>query len=110
MTDGDSLVKLAVIALVVVFVLPALMMAFAMPAMGVWVDGHMWNGMGRVGAWVLIWIGLLLALVVIGVVLVRAMGSGEESDAALEELRVAYARGDLTTEEFEERRRQLEEA
>ena len=39
--------------------------------------------------------------------LVGGVGSSLTSDRALEELRVAYARGDLSDEEFEERRAKL---
>ena len=39
--------------------------------------------------------------------LVGGIGSDALSDPALEELRVAYARGDLSEEEFEERRAKL---
>lgn len=53
-------------------------------------------------------IGLLLVLLGGGYLLVRqATGSGTSRDAAEEELRLAYARGDLTEEEFEQRRAKL---
>ncbi|MFW6448037.1 MAG: SHOCT domain-containing protein [Halobacteriota archaeon] len=115
MTDGDSLVKLVLIALIAMIVVPAVLVVFMMPAMGGWVGGHMgngaWGGTRGVWAWLVIWLGLLLAIVVVGYLVIRAMGPGADAstDEALEELRLAYARGDLTTEEFEERRRQLEE-
>ncbi|GAD51810.1 hypothetical protein MBEHAL_0570 [Halarchaeum acidiphilum MH1-52-1] len=50
---------------------------------------------------------VLLALCYGGYRLLRA-GDGE--DAALRELREAYARGDLTTEEYEERRERLDDS
>ncbi|PSP86299.1 hypothetical protein BRC83_01140 [Halobacteriales archaeon QS_1_68_17] len=52
---------------------------------------------------------LLLVLVVAGVgsALYRGL-DGEPRDRALEELRLAYARGELSDEEYEERRDRLE--
>jgi len=53
---------------------------------------------------------MLLTLLAIVWLIVRAVGpprEGERRDAALEELRVRYARGDISREEFEERRRTL---
>jgi putative membrane protein len=62
-----------------------------------------------------IWgLGMMLLFVVIlvgiGYVVYRAFTSEKiaPSDPALEELRVAYARGELNQEEFEQRREDLE--
>lgn len=53
-------------------------------------------------------IGLLLVLLGGGYLLLRqATGSGTSRNTAEEELRLAYARGRLTEEEFEERRRKF---
>lgn len=51
----------------------------------------------------------LLVLLGVGYFLYRALVGGRilEHDRALEGLRTAYARGDLTTEEFEQRRQRL---
>lgn len=53
-----------------------------------------------------VWIGLL-AVLVGGYLLVRGR-DGEEHDEALAQLRTAYARGDLSDEEFERRRERLD--
>jgi putative membrane protein len=47
---------------------------------------------------------LFLLFVVAGVLLLRRGTEGSAADSALEELRLAYARGDLTDEEYETRR------
>jgi putative membrane protein len=84
------------------------------PTMG----GHMWGGGmwdgGAAPTWVVL-AGLLfrlLTLVVLvgaGYVAYRALsGRGDDGDAAIAELRMAYARGDLTDEEYERRRETLE--
>ena len=55
---------------------------------------------------------MLLTLLAIVWLIVRAVGQPRESDRsredrALEELRLRYARGEISGEEFEERRRTL---
>lgn len=77
---------------------------------------HAW-GNGDWG-WVAMTIGMtamLGTLLAIVWLIVRAAGPPREversrEDRALEELRVRYARGEISTEEFEERRRTLEDA
>ncbi|GGN18320.1 SHOCT domain-containing protein [Halarchaeum nitratireducens] len=95
----------AVLALGVLFVAaPVLAMLLFVPVMG---GGGMYGG-GMGG-----WIGLLVPfgiLPVLGYAVYRAFGTAERGDAALDELRAAYARGDLTTEEYEERRERLGES
>ncbi|TYL39601.1 hypothetical protein CV102_04735 [Natronococcus pandeyae] len=114
MTTVDSLertILLVAAALVVVAVLvPLLVMVLAIPMIGI---GHVgaWNGtMGATWPWLLAWLVHLALFLGIGYVLYRALrGSTERrTDPALEELRTAYARGDLSGEEFETRRRRLE--
>ena len=56
---------------------------------------------------VVVQLSLLAALVVAGYLAFRALTDSTQEDAALEELRRAYARGDLTDEEFERRRERL---
>lgn len=108
-------VVLAIVAALVV--LPAFGMGFGMmgagPMMGgMWGD-HMW-GAGGVSGWMLV-IGvgmqLLFLAVIVGAVYLgyRALTRQDGSaDPALEELRTAYARGDLSDEEFERRRERLD--
>jgi len=117
----------AVLALGVLFVaVPVLVMLFFVPMMGYGGMGGAYGGMGggmyggggmggsgMYGGGMAGWIGLLVPLgilLVLGYVVYRAFGAAEHGDAAVDELRAAYARGDLTTEEYEERRERLEES
>ena len=75
-----------------------------------WGDGDLGWGM-----WLAMTIGMtamLITLLAIVWLIVRAVGPPREAergrdDRALEELRVRYARGEISGEEFEERRRTL---
>ena len=112
--SNDGLIRIVVVILGVVVLFPLLMMVFAMPMMGMmgwwWGDGMagglspLW-GLGMMLVWLVVLLG-------IGYLLYRGLVGGLRadvpSDPALEELRLAYARGDLTEEEFEERRAQLQ--
>lgn len=107
--DG-SLLRIVVVVLAVVLLSPLLMMAVAMPMVGM----MGWGGqMGFSPLWG--FAAMLLSLLVVvgvGYVLYRALvgtgGAGDSAaDPALEELRMAYARGDLSDEEFEQRRERL---
>ncbi|WP_440772225.1 SHOCT domain-containing protein [Natronorubrum sp. DTA28] len=109
---GRTILLVGAAVLLVAVLLPLLVMVLAMPMMGLGF-GHAgtWNGtMGSAWPWLVAWavhLGLVLA---IGYVLYRALrgSTGRRTDPALEELRTAYARGDLSSEEFEERRERLE--
>ena len=114
MTNNDALVRTLLIVVAVVLLVPFLLMAFAMPMMGLWGWGHMWNGgmwdgTGMSWAWLLMWLVFLLVVVGIGYLLYSAAGrpAETETDPALEELRIAYARGELSEEEYEKRRERL---
>lgn len=96
MTDGSRL-NTSTALLVVVGALVLLPLLFG---------GGMMGG-GMVGGWMFLWPLLFVVLVV---VLVSGLGdSGEphENDQAMTVLRERYARGELSDDEFEERRRQL---
>lgn len=75
----------------------------------------MWGPWGMWGAWglammllmVLFW-GLVLVALVLGIRWLWTQGRAPQRDTALEILRERYARGELTREEFEARRRDLE--
>ena len=111
--SSDGLSRVVLIVLALVLGLPLVMMVFAMPLMGLM--GWGWSGgMMTGGLWPLWGIGMMLVWLLLlaggGYLLYRALagvGSSPSTDPALEELRVAYARGDLTEEEFEERRATL---
>ena len=110
---ADGLLHIVLLVLAVIVLLPVLMMVFAMPMMGMM--GWWWNG-GMAGGVSPLW-GVVMMLVWvlvlggIGYLLYRGFvgrtGSSGTTDPALRELRMAYARGDLTEEEFEERRAKL---
>lgn len=115
--SGDRALRTLVVVLGLVLLLPLLMMALAMPMMGMmgWYGGTMGDYGGMVGYSPLWGVGMtllwLLVLGGVGYTVYRVLaGDGsvaETADPALEELRVAYARGELTDEEFEERRERL---
>lgn len=106
MSDGGFLrAVLLVVGLLVL--LPLLWMGSTAVFGGA--GGHMAPGGGG-------WFGLfgivpLLLLVALVYLLYAGLtgGDGQTDDAALEELRAAYARGDLSDEEFERRRERLRE-
>ena len=114
MTRGrdNSLLRIIVIVVAVLLLVPLLMM-FSFPMMGMmgW-----WGGAGpSVGLSPFWGIGMMLVfffvLVGIGYFLYKSV-TGEalnDKDNALEELRIAYARGDISQDEFQERRELLEE-
>lgn len=94
------------------------MMGFGPMTGGMWGSGHMWDGHmwgdGTVSGWVVL-VGLvmqllfLLAIVGAGYLIYRALTTADDGHTgALEELRFAYARGDLTDEEYEQRKDTLE--
>lgn len=103
---------LLIVVAIVVFA-PLLMMVFMMPMMGM-----MWSVGGAPGVETglsPVWgIGMMLVFLVvllgIGYGLYRAFSHGllGGDDLALEELRLAYARGELSQEEFEQRREDLQ--
>jgi putative membrane protein len=120
----DHLVWIVLAALAVLLVLPILlmtvgMMGFGMMGMpmmggGMWGGGMWGSGTGAPG-WAYFLgplVQLLFLAVLVGggyVVYRRVVATTETTDPALEELRLAYARGELSDEEFEDRRRRLEE-
>lgn len=111
---GNSLLPVVVGILAVVLVVPLLMMVFSMPMMGMM--GWWWNGGGPGTGLSPLWgIGMMLlflaVLLGIGYFLFRTFVRDQISDRdpALEELRTAYARGELSDEEYEQRRKRLQE-
>lgn len=106
---SEGLLRIVVVVLGVLVLLPLLMMVFAVPMMMWWGSGMM-HGVSPLWGFgmLLVW---LVVLVAIGYLVYRLLvgASASESNPALEELRMAYARGDLTDEEFEERRQNLQQ-
>lgn len=102
----------AILLIIGAFVLfPMFLMGFGMMGFGPMMGGT-WGG-GTMPGWMSI-IGLVMQLLFLaalvggGYLLYRAVGRESGSDQALEELQLAYARGDLTDEEYEQRRAALE--
>ncbi|MFC3958827.1 SHOCT domain-containing protein [Halovivax cerinus] len=104
--DSDDVLKAGLVLVAAFVLLPLLLGVMALPMLLGF--GHTGMGIGGVG--VLLWLvaGLvpLVVLVGIGYLLFTAL-SGDGEDRAIEELRAAYARGELTDEEFENRYERL---
>jgi putative membrane protein len=117
MTDNST--RRAALVLVIVGALAVLLMSLGSMGPGPMTEGGgmwgagMWGG-GPVPGWLLaagvvMQVLSLVALVGGGYLVYRAAtGDGRDPDGSLEELRLAYARGDLTDEEYEQRRERLE--
>ena len=117
MATNAQLSRLILVALAVLLLLPVVTMLFAWPLMGMgwWMHEPVGpTGPGGFGGsatptWMLgFWVVGLVILVGGGYLLYRAT-TNSSPDPALEELRRAYARGDLSDDEFEERRQRLRE-
>ena len=116
-TSDRRLVTLLLVILGVIFLLPLFGMGFGMMGYGsmmggTW-GGGMWGG-SAVPGWMLVVglvIPLLFVLLLAGLLYLvyRLLTDEEGEDSAIEELRTAYARGDLTDEEYEERLARLRE-
>ena len=111
----DSTLRIVLLVGAVLVLAPMLTMVFVFPMMGMW--GGMMGGVGgpQGGGFSPIWgLGMMLLWLVVlvgGGYLVYRWASGAGSagaDPALEELRLAYARGELSEDEYEERRVRLE--
>ena len=80
-------------------------------AQGGGVGGGMMDGSwGMFGGWGFLWFLLLLGIIVLAVSMASDNGgtqTGGQQDRAQEELRKQYARGELSDDEFEKRRRKL---
>jgi putative membrane protein len=109
-TDSD-LLQLVVIIGAVLLLLPVVLMLVMLPTMGGMHAGAWDGGMMGTGGWWLV--SSLLPLVVIAGLAYAGYrvlaGDGDESDPAVEELRQAYARGELSDEEYETRMQRLKE-
>lgn len=104
----DDAAKLLVGLLALLVLLPFIVMALVMP-FGATMMGtsYGYHTGGWFGLFAFVPLLLLVILGWLGYRLLSGEGSGGGEDPALDELRIAYARGDLTTEEFEERSKRL---
>jgi putative membrane protein len=121
-TTDTRLVTIVLVLIGALVVLPALFMGFGMmgagPMGGMGHDGMWGSGGGAPGWWplagILLQLAFLAAVVGLGYLLYRAVaGTGTDGvtgaeDPAIEELRLAYARGDLDEDEYERRRERLQ--
>lgn len=107
---SNTFLRGILLVLAILLLVPLLMMLFMMPMMGM-MGGMDGTGMMISPGWVLGMILLVLLVIVgIGYALYRAFTRDRltPNDPALEELRIAYARGKLPQEEFEQRQEALE--
>ncbi|SDM18449.1 putative membrane protein [Halogranum gelatinilyticum] len=117
MTQNETLTRTLLLVVAAIILLPILSMAFMMPMMGMWGWGHMadtgmWGVGGGSWVWVMMWVIPLVLIGGLGYLFYRSLSGvvDESTDPALEELRIAYARGDISDEEFERRRQRLGES
>lgn len=115
-TRDARLAAIVLVAIAALAVLPMAFMGFGTMGFGPMTGGPgghgMWGG-GAAPGWlplvaVLLQLLFVAAVVGGGYLVYRAIAGGDDTDRALEELRVAYARGELSDEEYERRRDALE--
>jgi putative membrane protein len=114
MSSSDQLDTTTIVLLILgaIIVIPLLTMGMGFG--GMMGNGGMMGGYGTTSGWwplvgMLIQLVFLLLLVGGGYLVFRRVTESQLSrNPAMEELRMAYARGDLTEEEFETRRNKLE--
>lgn len=116
-SDDTRLVTIVLIVIGAFVIFPMFFMGFGMmgfgPIMGGMWGGGMW-GDGTIPGWMFI-VGIVMQLLFLatlvggGYLIYRSVTGGEsDPDQAIEELRLTYARGDLTDEEYEQRKDALE--
>lgn len=110
MPSNRDLLWIVVGIIILLVVLPMIMVAFVWPMSGMWDGGHMWDGDGTGWAALMAWIIIMAILIGAIILLVRAFRPEQESktDPAIEALRLAFARGELSEEEYTDRRERLE--
>ncbi|WP_336136485.1 SHOCT domain-containing protein [Natronomonas amylolytica] len=110
MSNDDQLLRLVLVIGAALLLLPVVLMLVMMPTFGGMHTGAWDGGMMGTGGWWLV--SGLLPLVVVAVLAYagyRVLAGGEETDRAIEELRQAYARGELSDDEYETRIQRLKE-
>lgn len=112
----NQLVTIVLLVLATVIALPILFMSLGMfgsgPMMGGMWGSQTWGG-GTAPWWMAagglaVQLLFLAAVIAAAFLIYRAITGSDGRDRALEELRLAYARGDLTDEEYEQRKDALE--
>lgn len=114
MTTENSALKTALAVVAALAAIPLVVMVLVMPAMGLFGGGH---AVGGPGGWQVL-LPLIPLTIVGGLVYLLYTRTTDrnyagtdtregQSARALDELRAAYARGDLSTEEYETRRETL---
>lgn len=112
-SGSDDILRTVFLIILILIGIPFVMMVIMMPMMGVWGVEHMggwtWDGTGSSWVWILMWLVMLGILIGGGYLIYRTFATGptDSSEPALDELRMAYARGELSDEEFETRRDKL---
>jgi putative membrane protein len=109
MSDSNetNLATILLVGLAILVLGSTLMMGFAMPMLGGMYGYGGMDGLGIIG--VLVQLAFLLVVLGGGYLLVRRVTDHTAShDGAMDGLRTAYARGDLSDEEFETRREKLD--
>jgi len=115
--DDTRLTTILLIVIGAIVIFPLVFMGFGMMGFGSMMGSGMWGGGmwggGTMPSWMFV-VGIVMQLLLLaalvggGYLVYRAVvGSESDSDQALEELRLAYARGELTDEEYEQRRAKL---
>lgn len=111
-STDDGALRLVLIVIALIILAPLLIMVLAVPMMGIWGTGMM-GSYGDIGVSPLWSIGMTVVWLVVfiggGVLVYRLLARSKEParEPAIQELRLAYARGEITDEEFEERYRRL---
>ena len=100
---GPDLARIALVIALVLFGAPLLTGALMMPMMGT-------GGTGVPMTTLLLALALPFVVVLLAVTVgLRVLSDRGTGDEALDELRMAYARGEVDDEEFERRRARLDE-
>lgn len=110
MSTSNDLLRIVLVVVLALLAFPLVMMVVAAPFAGGMHGGGdpgMWGTGGTGLGWLVVTIPALLLLLVLGYAGYRLLGSSGD-DPAMAELRRAYARGELTDEEYETRRERLE--
>lgn len=102
----SDILRSVVVVVAALLLVPLVMMVVFMP-LGIAAALAWHGGTFHAAGAVLMWLILVVALVAVGYGLYGWLSEERSSDDAVEELRKAYARGDLSEEEFERRREML---